>query len=89
MNPTDIITRIADQGFGYVLFVGALIVILFMWKENQKKTDQLISMANQRVVDLIQARDAYAVLSDTATKVAENTFTIVQNIQQLLNNLKK
>ena len=81
--------EIAKQGLGYLLFVGALVVIFYQHKENQKSSNEKVELANRRVEDLKEARNAYSILSDASTKVAENTYTIVQNLQQLLNNIKK
>lgn len=77
------------QGFGYVLFVLACGVIGFLYKENKALSKEKVDLANQRVQDLKEARDSYAALSETSSKVAENTYTIVQNLQQLLNTWKK
>lgn len=84
-----IVNEIAMQGFGYLLFVGAVFVVYFLYKENKQLARDKVDLANQRVQDLKEARDSYANLSESATKVAENTYTIVQNLQQLLNTWKK
>ncbi len=85
----DYLAEIAKGGFGYVLFAGSLLVIFFLYKENRRLSDEKVDLANKRVEDLRQAQAAYSVLSDAATKVAENTYTIVQNLQQLFNNMKR
>lgn len=86
---TDFLGEIAKQGFGYLLFAAALVVIYFLYKENRKLSEDKVDLANKRVEDLKEARGAYATLTETASKTAENTLTIVQNIQQILNNWKK
>ena len=85
----EYLSQIAEQGLGYLLFAGSLLVIFFLHKENQKLSNEKVELANKRVEDLKEARNAYSILSDASTKVAENTYTIVQNLQQLLNNIKK
>lgn len=85
----DYLPEVAKQGLGYLLFAGSLLVIFFLHRENRKLSDEKVELANRRVEDLKEARNAYGILSETATKVAENTYTIVQNLQQLLNNMKK
>jgi hypothetical protein len=80
---------IAQQGFGYLLFAGSLLVIFFMYRENRKLSEKSVEQADRRVEDLKEAQRVYNSLSESATKVAENTYTIVQNLQQLLNNAKK
>lgn len=85
----DVWTEIAKQGFGYLLFIAACIVIYFLYKENRQLSNDKVDLANQRVADLKEARDTYAILSDKASKTAENTLTIVQNMQSILNNWKK
>lgn len=83
------IKAIAMQGFGYLLFAGTLLVLFFMYRENKQLSREKVDLANQRVQDLKEARDSYAILSESATNVAQNTYTIVQNLQQLLNAWKK
>ena len=85
----EVINIIVKQGFGYVLFIGAMFVIYFLYKENKQSNKEKLDLANQRVQDLKEAQASYSVLSEAATKVAENTFTIVQNLQSLLNGMKK
>lgn len=85
----EYLAEVAKQGLGYLLFIGSLLVIFFLFKENQKLNNDKVDLANRRVDDLQAAQRAYMVLSESATKVAENTYTIVQNLQQLLNNIKK
>lgn len=85
----DYLPEIAKQGLGYLLFAGSLVVIFFLHRENRKLSDGQVELANKRVEDLVAARNAYGILSDSSTKVAENTYTIVQNLQQVLNNVKK
>lgn len=80
---------IAAQGFGYLLFVGSLLVIFFLFKDNRKLSDEKVDLANRRVEDLKEAQAVYATLSKASTDLAQNTYTIVQNLQQLLNNAKK
>lgn len=80
---------IAEQGFGYLLFAGCLPIIFFLYKDNRKQSDEKVELSKLRVEDLKQAQAAYATLSQANTKVAENTYTIVQNLQSLLNNMKK
>ena len=86
---TDFLSEIAKQGLGWMLFAASVVVIFFLYKENRKLSQDKVDLANQRVEDLKEARNAYAILSETASKTAENTLTIVQNIQQLLNSWKK
>lgn len=83
------ITEIAKQGLGFTLAVVAGFAIFFLYKENRQLSQDKVDLANKRVEDLKEAQHSYATLSDAATKVAENTYTIVQNLQQLLNNWKK
>jgi predicted histidine transporter YuiF (NhaC family) len=85
----DFTTEIARQGLGYLLFSGSLVVIFFMYRENRQLNVDKVDLANKRVEDLKQAQAAQNAISESATKVAENTYTIVQNLQQLLNNAKK
>lgn len=85
----DYLGEIAKQGFGYLLFAGAILVVYFLYKENQKLNKEKVDLANQRVDDLKEAKDAYATLSSQTSKTAENTLSIVQNIQQILNSWKK
>lgn len=85
----DYLAEIAKQGFGYLLLAGSLFVVYFLYKENQKLNKEKVDLANQRVEDLKEAKDAYATLSSQTSKTAENTLTIVQNIQQILNSFKK
>lgn len=85
----EYLDQIAKQGLGYLLFAGSLLVIFFLHKENKKLSEDKVELANRRVEDLKEARNAYSILSENATKIAENTYTIVQNLQALLNNMKK
>lgn len=85
----DYLPEIAKQGLGYLLFVGTLPIIYFLYKENRQLSIEKVDLANKRVDDLRQAQQAYMAISEASTKVAENTYTIVQNLQSLLNNLKQ
>lgn len=85
----EYLAEIAKQGLGYLLFAGSILVNFFLYRENKKLSNDKVDLANRRVEDLVAARNAYSILSDASTKVAENTYTIVQNLQQLLNNFKK
>lgn len=85
----DFSTEIARQGLGYLLFSGSLVVIFYQYRENRQLNADKVDLANRRVEDLKDAQTAYSALSESATKVAENTYTIVQNLQQLLNNAKQ
>lgn len=85
----DYVAEVAKQGLGYLLFAGAVLVIFALYKENKQLSKDKVDLANQRVQDLKEARDSYAILSESATKVAENTYTIVQNMQSLMNTWKK
>lgn len=85
----DYMTEIAKQGFGYLLFIGALGVVYYKDKQVERYKDQIVDLANKRVEDLKEARNAYAVIAESQTKVAENTYTIVQNIQNLVNTIKQ
>ena len=85
----EYLSQVAEQGLGFLLFAGSLLVIFFLYRENQKLSNEKVDLANRRVEDLKEARTAYSVLSEASTKVAENTYTIVQNLQQLLNSMKK
>jgi len=85
----EYLEQISKQGLGYLLFAASLFVIFFLYKENQKLNNEKVDLANKRVEDLQEARDAYTLLSNAASKTAENTLTIVQNIQQLLTNWRK
>lgn len=71
-----------------LLFGGSLIVIFFLYKENRQLSKDKVDLVSQTVQLLNEARNSYANLSESASKTAENTYTIVQNLQQLLNNAK-
>lgn len=85
----DYLGEIAKQGLGWLLFAGSVVVIYFLYKEIKQLNKDKIDLANQRVADVEKAREAYGVLSQTASKTSENTLTIVQNIQSILNTWKK
>lgn len=85
----DYLGELAKQGLGWLLFAGSIVIIYFLYKEIKQLNKEKIDLANQRVIDLKEARDAYGILSQSASKTAENTFTIVQNIQSILNTWKK
>jgi hypothetical protein len=84
----EYLDQIAKQGLGYLLFAGSLVIIFYQNRKIDQYQNEKVELANRRVEDLKDARNAYAAVSDASTKVAENTYTIVQNLQQLLNNLK-
>lgn len=77
------------QGFGYLLFAGSILIIFFLYRENKQLSNDKVDLANKRVEDLKESAKSYAIVSDATQKVAENTYTIVQNLQQLLNNIKQ
>lgn len=81
--------EIAKQGLGWMLFIGSLSVIFFMYKELKAANKEKVDLANMRVQDLKEARDAYATLSSSAQLTAQNTLTIVTNIQNIISNWKK
>jgi len=83
------IKTIAMQGFGYLLFAGSILIIFFLYRENKQLSNDKVDLANKRVEDLKESAKSYAIVSDATQKVAENTYTIVQNLQQLLNNIKQ
>ncbi len=85
----DFTTEIARQGLGYLLFSGSLVVIFFLYRENRKLSEDKVGLAKEIVEQLKSAQATYNTLSESSIKVAENTYTIVQNLQQLLNNAKK
>lgn len=84
-----LIMQVASQGFGYLLFVIACFVIYFLYKENKQLNNEKIGLANQTVQILKEAQATYTTLSESSIKVAENTYTIVQNLQQVLNSRKQ
>lgn len=81
--------EIAKQGLGYLLFVLSCGVIGILYRDNKKLSEEKVTLANQRVEDLKEVQEKYGTVLDTSTKIADNTFIIVQNLQTLLNNLKK
>lgn len=85
----DYLGEVAKQGLGWLLFAGAVVVIYFLYKEIKQLNKEKIDLANQRVIDGEKAREIYSILSQSASKTSENTLTIVQNIQSILNTWKK
>lgn len=86
----DLLGKLAsNNGLLGLLLAISFVAIGILWVENKRLNAAVVDQANKRVEDLKAAQAAYATLSESATKVAENTYTIVQNLQQLLNSMKR
>ena len=79
-----------------LLFGGSLIIILFLYKENRTLQREKLEQVEKRVEELKVAQKAYTdsteanrKVAETGYRIAENTFTVVQNLQQLLNIKEK
>jgi hypothetical protein len=83
-----LLRQIAEQGFGYVLFVASLLVCYFLYKENRQLSQEKVDLANKRVEDLKEAQKNYSVLSEALQVTTQNTLTIVTNLQNVLNKSK-
>jgi len=87
MDP--LLQTIAEQGFGYLLFAGAILLLFFFYKENKALNQKMQDQANQRVDDLKETQANYVKMSEASQTTGQNVLTIVKNIQDILNNLKK
>lgn len=79
---------IAEQGFGYVLFLASMFACLFLYKENRKLNQDKIDLSEKRVDDLKEAQANYFKMGEASQIVAQNTLTIVTNLQNLLNKAR-
>ena len=75
-----------------VLFGGSVIIIGFLWKENRALQAKILDQAEKRVEELkvskaenAAAAEASRQIAENGFRVAESTFTVVQNLQQLFN----
>jgi hypothetical protein len=84
----EYIKLIASQGFGYLLFVASMFVCFFLYKENRKLNQDKVDISEKRVEDLKEAQANYGKMSEASQIVAQNTLTIVTNLQNLLNKAK-
>lgn len=51
MDLGSILSRVAEQGFGYILFIGALFIIKYQYEENRQ-------LNKDRLEDMKTTRDA-------------------------------
>lgn len=82
--PDAFLNEIAKQGLGYLLFAGSLIVIFFLYRENRNASQELKDLAEKRITDLKEVQANYTNSISAIKAVADNTLTIVENLQTMI-----
>lgn len=72
---------IAEQGLGYMLFAGALLVISYLYR-------QLINEKEKRVSDLVNTREVYMTTLKDLLNTVQNMQKTVDSIVTVLDSLR-
>ena len=83
----DISTEIARQGLGYLLFIGAVIVLGLREKMHSDKIKEkdtiILDLSEKRVRDVAENRDINSRNIENLRSVIEPIYVIVQNLQNI------